>query len=123
MTPPDGVHRTVLVADDDPVARLVLAHQLGRLGCEVAQAEDVASALALAVSLDVSLVVSDFEMPDGTGLDLMARLGGAVPFVIMTGVVEHAGADARIAAHLTKPVSTRALVACLRRVWPGWAPP
>jgi len=115
----------VLVVDDDQVSRLVLAHMLTRLGCMVIEADDVAAASELDSVPGLDLVISDFAMPGGTGLDLLTHLRRQhqrVPFVIMTGLVEHADL-ADVDASLTKPVSTRALIDCLRRLWPTWSPP
>ena len=77
-----------LVVDDDTVSRLVLASTLRKLGFEVAVAEDVASARTMLDAEEYAAVFTDYEMPDGTGLDLIAHAdasGSAVPFVLITG--------------------------------------
>jgi CheY-like chemotaxis protein len=74
-------------------------------------------------------------MPGGTGLDVLARLGrgpGHPAFVLVTGIVDAARVDGAhreahsagdgdaqfdaVDAYLTKPVSTRALRACVDAV-------
>jgi CheY-like chemotaxis protein len=116
--------RRVLVVDDDAVSRLVLAHMVGRLGHEAVPAEDIPEALA-AAGAGVDLVLSDFCLPAGTGVQLLARLradGVTAPFVLVTGVAEVAAPDgaaagvADVAARLTKPVDSRRLAACLAGV-------
>ena len=121
----------VLVVDDDLVSRLVLAQMLRRMEFDVVEADDVGPAIELITRSAVSAVFCDFSMPGGTGLDVLARLGrepGHPAFVLVTGVVDaarvdRAHVDAEVAArfesvdaYLTKPVSTRALRACVDAV-------
>jgi CheY-like chemotaxis protein len=118
----------VLVVDGDPVCQLVLVHMLDRLGCTVIVAGDVAAGCELTATPGLDLVMADYAMPGGSGLELLARLRSTcqeVPFVVMTGIVEHTGLspDAGVDARLTKPLTTRELTACLRQVWPYWTPP
>ncbi len=127
----------VLVVDDDMVSRLVLAQMLRRLGFDVVEADDVGPAIEVMAGSALSAVFCDFSMPGGTGLDVLAqrRRGPGHPaFVLVTGIVDAAGVDgAQVKAHgdgheadgddvdsfLTKPVSTRALRACVDAVLPN----
>ena len=129
MTADSGSLRDpVLVVDDDMVSRLVLAQMLRRMGFDVLEADDVGPAIDMMAGSALSAVFCDFSMPGGTGLDVLARLGrvsGRPAFVLVTGIVDAAkvdGAhvdghiDARfdsVDSYLTKPVSTRALRACV----------
>ena len=121
--------RRLLVVDDDPVSRLVLSRILTRLGHSVHAAADVGSGLTSATTLLPDLVFSDFQLPDGTGDDLLSairRAGLVMPFVLVTGLAEleqsrttrrsEAGDQPTVAATLTKPVDSRAVSACLRSV-------
>ena len=112
-----------LVVDDDTVSRLVLAHILRKAGWDVTQADDVAAAVAAAPGADV--VFCDYRLPSGTGLDVLAGVRETcadVPFVLVTGVVEHADMGDHppdgVAALLSKPVST----ATVTRVLAGLGP-
>ncbi len=125
-----GVTHRLVVVDDDPVARLVLSRILTRLGHEVQVAPDVAGGLAVAVAWVPDLVFSDFELPDGTGDELLLgirRAGLSMPFVLVTGIAEldasrsipgadPTGHQPTAAATLTKPLDSRAVSACLRTV-------
>ena len=63
--------RTLLVVDDDPVVRQSLAEVLGRQGYQVLQAENPAEAMWVASAPDtMHLLLTDFSMPKGKGLDL-----------------------------------------------------
>jgi CheY-like chemotaxis protein len=121
----------ILVVDDDVVCRLVLAHMLRRLGFDVVEADDLQPAVTLLGTSTFSLVISDYSMPGGTGLELLDRLRDGSPqesrppFVLVTGIVDDPVAGGRFSAvdaYLTKPISTRALRACLNDVLPQWTP-
>lgn len=119
----------VLVVDDDAVSRLVLTSVLRKHGCEVDMAEDVAEALTLLAGASgetgggYAACFSDYVMPDGTGLDLVDRAeeaGHTVPFVLVTGVVEHvesASLERRLVRRVVqKPLSSRLVAECLEQV-------
>jgi CheY-like chemotaxis protein len=115
---------TVLIIDDDDVTRLVLRHQLGRLGHDVIEADSPAEALAILSGTQVDLIISDHDMPGMSGLELRDRLGPdlGVPFVLLTGFADAdelggaTGALSTTAAFLTKPVSSPALGTLLTRL-------
>ncbi|WP_459206315.1 transporter substrate-binding domain-containing protein [Pseudomonas sp. MLB6B] len=66
----------VLVADDYPANRLLLANQLGHLGHRASLAEQGAQALRLWMSQPFDLLITDCRMPvlDGHGLSRAIRL-------------------------------------------------
>ncbi len=77
----------VLVVDDEPVARELLAGTLEDFGYEVVAAHNGQQALDLLRSQEISLVVSDWLMPvmDGLGLcqEIRALPGGRYVYVIL----------------------------------------
>jgi two-component system response regulator AtoC len=64
----------VLIVDDDASARQPLRAWLERQGCSVHEADGVAAARDVLVAEHADLVLVDLELPDGTGLDLLAEL-------------------------------------------------
>jgi CheY-like chemotaxis protein len=65
----------VLLAEDSPIMRDVIADALRSFGLEVIEAEDGARALELLDRHDdVRLVVTDLEMPHVDGFELIRRL-------------------------------------------------
>ena len=72
-----GGLETVLLVDDDPDVRAIAAISLGRLGYEILQAEDAASALdILDGGAQIDLLLTDIGLPgamDGTGLAQTVR--------------------------------------------------
>ncbi|MBV1796509.1 ATP-binding protein [Siccirubricoccus sp. G192] len=98
MPPPAGQGRRprVLLVDDEPVVREVLAAQLGEMGYEVAEGGDGAAALDL---LDrgapFDILVSDLAMPGMDGVALIRAAQGrrpGLPAILVTGYAGDAAA-------------------------------
>lgn len=113
----------ILIVDDDEIALEMLAHALTQAGYEVHQASDGREALALVRSGDYRLVISDWEMPRMTGLELCEAiraedLSGYVYFILLTG---RASADETVAGlsagaddFIAKPFHPAELIARVR---------
>ncbi|KAB2904962.1 MAG: hybrid sensor histidine kinase/response regulator [Kofleriaceae bacterium] len=111
---PSGVR--VLVADDEPQVRRVVASALRRLGFEVRAVEDGAEAIALAEQTPFDLALVDLGMPT-SGLQVVRRLkqlyGPACHVEILSG---HGDQEVRLEAFdagtdgfLIKPISVSEL--------------
>ncbi|SFM12924.1 putative bifunctional diguanylate cyclase/phosphodiesterase [Rugamonas rubra] len=80
----------VLVADDDPVMRMLMLEMLGQVGLDVIEAEDGKQALAYYHSMAPDLVLLDVEMPGLDGFQVCAEIrrqesNATVPIVMVTG--------------------------------------
>ncbi|HET9945173.1 MAG TPA: response regulator [Actinomycetes bacterium] len=113
----------ILVVDDDNVSRLVLAHSFRATNHEVTEADSLGSALAACRHDRFDVVLTDYLMPDGSGLDLLAALGdadGRPKVVLVTGTSTRADLrDARVDgvdAYITKPFRRRELLACVEEL-------
>jgi diguanylate cyclase (GGDEF)-like protein/PAS domain S-box-containing protein len=104
----------VLVADDDPVTRLLVGEALEREGFAVTVAEGGEAALVLFAECPFDLILLDVLMPGLDGFTTCARLrqmpaGPHVPIVMITGLddessIQHAyGAGAT--DFITKPIN------------------
>ena len=99
----------VLIVDDEPLARERLAGMVrARAGeVELREAGSGEAAVALIAAWRPQLVLLDIEMPDGTGLDVVARVGAAQmpPTIFTTAHDEFAVAAFDLAAldYLLKP--------------------
>lgn len=115
----------ILVADDDAGLRQLLRLILSREGFEVFEAANGEQALALAVSVDPTLILLDVMMPDLDGYDVCRRLKSDrrtdhVPVVFVSAAedvsrrndLQKLGA----AACIQKPIGPRDLVARIRLV-------
>jgi PAS domain S-box-containing protein len=113
---------TVLAVDDDELVLSNLVALLEDLGQEVAAASSAAEALALLAEVHPDVVVTDFAMPQMTGLQLaeeLRRIDPSVRVVLATGFAElPAGADI---PRLSKPYTQAELMRALRAARPGRA--
>jgi CheY-like chemotaxis protein len=71
----------ILVVDDDEHVRAVLCDALVHWGCHVDSAGSMLQALTLFAHGDYDLVLTDFRMPGGDGLDLIAGVRHADPSI------------------------------------------
>ena len=79
----------ILVVDDDRAVRSVLTRLLTADGYEVATAGNAREALTLLAGYEFALLLSDINMPGGSGLELIRAVAAAYPeiaAVMMTGV-------------------------------------
>lgn len=114
----------VLAVDDEIVSQIVLVRMLEALGLEVVGAADVPEAAERIASMPFDLIVSDYLMPSGTGLDLAAQAeASGIPFILLTGFGQEGDlVDERAALvdlHLTKPVSSAQLAAAVSTFVPA----
>ncbi len=120
--------RRVLVVDDSPLARTMLARTLAQAGWEVLQAANGAEGAMLALRESLSAVVTDLEMPVMDGSQLLHLLKGDpatrhIPVIVLTSHDEamarfwglSAGAD----AYLTKDEVGSALLDTVARLHRG----
>ncbi len=116
-----GVSGTVLVVDDDPSARVLMARLLAREGFRVEEAADGPSALELARDLHPDLITLDVMMPGMDGWSVLSALKDApetadIPVVMSTILDEkNMGFALGASAYLTKPIDRDRLAAVLRR--------
>jgi two-component system chemotaxis response regulator CheY len=116
----------ILVADDSRVMRQIVVRALRQAGyghCDVVEAVDGKDALSKVREENPDLVLSDWNMPEMTGIDLLATLrsaGDGRPFGFVTSegsepmrdTAERAGALFLIA----KPFTSEAFRAALEPV-------
>ncbi|GAA1789039.1 MULTISPECIES: response regulator [Actinomadura] len=123
----DGAIR-VLIADDHPVVRQGLRTFLGiQDDIEVVgEAEDGASAVTLAESLEPDIVLMDLKMPGADGLAALTELrarGVKARVLVLTSVTERGhvlpAVQAGAAGYLYKDVDPQALVQAIRAVNDG----
>ncbi len=106
---------SVLVVDGNPVGRELMRAILSNLGASVSLAGSIAEARDLAARQTFSLVVVDFHLPDGAGVELARSLRAARPelqiVAATSGGMEasRAIADGLFSGLLQKPIDPRAL--------------
>ena len=116
----------ILVADDDRIARRIVAAKLTGLGYEVVEAEDGQEALRLRSEGEApDLLITDSFMPRTSGLELVRSIRGSadddlakLPVIMLTSrqgerdVVQ--GLETGLDDYVTKPFSPDELAARVR---------
>jgi signal transduction histidine kinase/CheY-like chemotaxis protein len=114
----------LLVVDDDPDARELLASILKQSGAELVTADSATQAIACYNTIKPDVLISDIEMPGEDGYSLIRKIrkieseqGGWMPAIALTA---HARAEDRVRAlaagyqsHVAKPVEPAELVATI----------
>ena len=78
----------VLLVDDDPLMRGLLAEWLGEAGYPVRQADNGASALQMLGSQPAGLLITDMDMPGRDGAQMLAevlRMWPGMPVIAISG--------------------------------------
>jgi DNA-binding NtrC family response regulator len=122
----DGERRRILIVDDYDGMRVLVAVMAHRLGLEPVTAGSAADALLALDGDRFAAVLSDYDMPGGSGLSLLRAVrarGERVPFVLMSAQVskelEHAAASAGATLVVGKGEVVEALSSVLDRALSG----
>jgi two-component system chemotaxis response regulator CheY len=117
--------QTILAVDDSASMRQMVAFTLKNAGFDVVEAVDGEDAWEKAVGRDISLVLTDQNMPRLDGIGLTRRLRAhvrfrATPILILTTEsseqMKQAGRDAGATGWMVKPFDPAKLVEVIGRV-------
>ena len=118
--------RTILVADDDPHIRQLIAFALAKAGLDAIEAEDGEAALAAVEAHHPDLLILDINMPRMDGIEVCRHLRatGTLPILFLSSrddeIDRVLGIELGADDYVTKPFSPREVVArvmaILRRV-------
>ncbi len=121
----------ILIADDEKIKRVTLAHDLESHGHEVVTAADGAEALERLDSASFDVVVTDLKMPKVDGIELLRRIkqngAAGTEVIIMTayGSIPLAVEASKLGAleFLTKPFRNEDLLTLVARIEARRPPP
>jgi|ERR1044071_1922754 len=111
---------TVLLVEDHADTRSVLEMLLNRCGCQTVSAKNLKEAHARLKEMPFDLVISDLNLPDGDGLDLVreAKQTQKLTTIAITGRTSNEerdrGLKAGVDCYLTKPIDYQELKKALR---------
>lgn len=121
----------ILVVEDEAPIRQMVAFNLSRAGFEVDEAQDSASARIRIADSRPDLVLIDWMLPDSSGLELTRLLRRDqtckdLPIIMLTARAEEKdkllGLDSGADDYITKPFSSRELLARVKAVLRRAAP-
>ncbi|MFP6805565.1 MAG: sigma-54 dependent transcriptional regulator [Pseudomonadales bacterium] len=108
--------KNALIVDDEPDIRELLEITLGRMGIETLSAKDVASAKALLQNNEFDFCVTDMNLPDGNGIELVQHINSNYPQVPVAMITAHGSMDSAVEAlkagafdFVSKPVNLELL--------------
>lgn len=101
----------VLVADDSGIMRKIIIRSLNSVGVtDVVEAADGAEAIVAFKANPIDLILTDWNMPNVSGLELVQQiraLGSSVPIIMVTTEAQKgqviAAIEAGVNDYLTKP--------------------
>lgn len=112
--------KMVLIVEDDRIYARTIANWLIKNGINAGYVLSGASAREFIAGCTSDLILSDYRLPDGNGVELLEWIkqnGYWIPFLVMTGYGEIAGAVEAIKRgapdYLPKPVQTEKVLAAL----------
>jgi len=116
-------YKTILVVDDEPDLRELIAKALELKGFKTLMAENGTRAYQVLQTQAVDMVISDIRMPGGDGVAFLRKakqLDEELPFILITGFADinsqeahHAGAVALIC----KPFNLNDLVGVIQKAF------
>jgi signal transduction histidine kinase len=118
--------KTIVIADDEPNLRMLARITLDDPEYRILEAEDGATALALARSERPDLLVLDWMMPGLTGIEVASALRqdaqtAAIPIIMLTAKGQDTdkaqGRAAGVNAYLVKPFSPLELLQKIQEIW------
>ena len=110
----------VLLVEDHTDTRTVLSTLLNRCGCRTVTAKTVADARSRLQGMRFDILLTDLNLPDGDGIDLVreAKQAQQLKAIAVTGRTSEeeraAGMQAGVDLYLTKPIDFRELREALR---------
>lgn len=118
-----GLHRRVLVVDDEANLRQTLARILHQLGCDVTTATDGIEALQRLEVAPYDLVYLDIRLPGMDGLQVLRQIHDRYPQLAVVLLTAHASISSAVEAvrlgatdYLIKPITPEALIARTRTI-------
>jgi two-component system response regulator PilR (NtrC family) len=106
----------VLIVDDEPDIRELLEITIGRMGLKTAAADSVAQALKLLGEHPFRLCLTDMQLPDGNGMDIIQHIQRETPQLPVAMITAFGSVEIAIAAlkagafdFITKPIDLERL--------------
>jgi two-component system response regulator HydG len=103
----------IIVIDDEILIQEIIESYLAPCSAQVIKFNNIQEAQNFLATNPVDLIISDFYMPEGSGLDLINNLrshNNLTPVILMSGSLVQGGDTLKFSAFIKKPVAPMALV-------------
>ena len=114
--------KTILIVDDEPDIRAVLAISLQDMEYRTVEAEDAVQAFDIFQQYQPRIVITDIKMPGGDGIELLRKIKHENPETEVIMITGHGDMNLAIRSlkyratdFITKPINVDALDIALRR--------
>lgn len=117
----------ILIVDDFATMRRIVKNILVQLGYKnVVEADDGTSALDMLKNEKVDLIISDWNMPKMTGLDLLKAVRGddataSTPFIMVTAEAQQdniiQAVKAKVSQYIVKPFTAETMQEKLNKIF------
>lgn len=118
----------VLIVDDFSTMRRIVKNILRQLGfVNITEADDGTTAWAILQKQKIDFVVSDWNMPQMTGIDLLRKVRadpklGNMPFLMVTAEAQQENileaAQAKVSNYIVKPFTADTLKKKIDKIFP-----
>jgi two-component system chemotaxis response regulator CheY len=118
------MNKQIVVAEDFNVSRKIIVSALAKEGYSVMEAIDGSDAAALFDGRPVDLLITDFNMPNMNGAELIMKVRSMkkyeyVPILLLTTEVKQEkiqqAIDGNITAHIKKPFDAQEFIKVVKR--------
>lgn len=92
------MNKTALIVDDEPDIRELLEITLGRMDIATRSAADVRSAKSLLEEQDFDFCLTDMNLPDGNGIELVQYISAQRPGMPVAMITAHGSMDSAVEA-------------------------
>lgn len=117
----------ILVVDDFATMRRIIKNILTQLGYKnIIEADDGSTALTVLKSEKIGLIISDWNMPKMTGLDLLKAVRAdantaGIPFIMVTAEAQQdniiLAVKAKVSQYIVKPFTAEILAEKLAKIF------
>lgn len=117
--------KKIVIVDDFSGVRSIVKESLIRRGYEVHDCDSGADALKFFNGTQIDLLITDYDMPDMNGAELVQRIRNMsrymfTPVIMLSGIkkerVEEKLADLNIAAYIQKPFEIKHFYTVIERL-------
>lgn len=111
-----SLSKHILIIDDEPDIRELLYITISRMGHDCTTASNVSEAYAALEKGSYDLCLTDMNLPDGSGIDIIAHIHKSLPELPVAMITAYGSMEAAVGAmkagafdYLTKPIDIKVL--------------